>query len=170
MKLSWLAISLGTMVILSGCATGPTVDPQITASMTSHNVSPQVVSKVENAQRLDFSDILNLVQHKVPEHYIIGYIRSTQRVYNLSYARLQQLRNAGASQQLLNFLTETQGFYGAPGHLKKGKSIKGVQKDALYRDAAYQDEQPFAYNEPEVDGWYDSAYEESLSSPFSFNP
>lgn len=33
----------------------------------------------------------------------------------------------------------------------------------------YQDEQPFAYNAPEVDYWYNSAYEESLYSPFSFN-
>jgi hypothetical protein len=33
----------------------------------------------------------------------------------------------------------------------------------------YQDEQPFAYNEPAIDGFYDSGYEESLYSPFSFN-
>jgi len=33
----------------------------------------------------------------------------------------------------------------------------------------YQDEQPFAYNAPAVDYWYNSAYEESLYSPFAFD-
>ena len=33
----------------------------------------------------------------------------------------------------------------------------------------YQDEQPFAYNDPAGDGFYNSGYEESLYSPFAFN-
>lgn len=33
----------------------------------------------------------------------------------------------------------------------------------------YQDEQPFAYNDPAGDGFYNSGYEDSLYSPFSFN-
>lgn len=32
-----------------------------------------------------------------------------------------------------------------------------------------QDQQPFAYNAPEVDYWYNSGYEESLYSPFAFD-
>ena len=32
-----------------------------------------------------------------------------------------------------------------------------------------QDQQPFFYNAPLVDDWYDSAYTESCYSPFSFN-
>ncbi|MEO8205021.1 MAG: hypothetical protein ABI615_02495 [Chthoniobacterales bacterium] len=170
MKRSCLVIFLGTVAIFSGCSSGPAVDPQITASMTAHNVAPAVSNKVQNARPLDYSDILDLVQQKVPDQMIIDYLRSTQRIYNLSFARLQQLKQAGASKQVLNYLTETQGFYGVAGKPHSHSAIKGVQKDALYRDAAYQDEQPFAYNQPWVDGFYDSGYEESLSSPFSFNP
>ncbi|MEO6054855.1 MAG: hypothetical protein ABIP97_12660 [Chthoniobacterales bacterium] len=169
MKRSWLAIFLGTVVIFSGCASGPAVDPQVTAAVTSHGVSPAVTNKVENARPLDFGDILNLVQHKVPDSIIVGYLRSSRRIYNLSFARLQQLKQAGAGQSLLNYLTETQGFYGVAGKPHSHAAIKGVQKDALYRDAAYQDEQPFGYNEPWVDDWTDSGYEESMYSPFSWN-
>lgn len=169
MKLSWLAVSFCGAVLLSSCASGPSVDPQITSAVSSHNVSSGVASKVDNARPLDVADIQDLVQHKVPDQMIVSYLQSTQRVYNLTYSQLQQLRSAGASSQLLNYLSETQGFYGVAGSPHKSW-IKGVQKDALYRDAAYQDEQPFAYNEPWVDGFYDSGYEESLSSPFSFNP
>lgn len=48
--------------------------------------------------------------------------------------------------------------WGTP--LKADKSRNGKYK---------QEELPFAYNEPAVDDWYDSGYEESLYSPFSFN-
>ena len=78
------------------------------------------------------------------------------------------MKAEGATPQLLNYLSETQGFYGY-NTTASAQRIKKKQKDAYYRDSAYQNEQPFAYNQPVVDGWYDSAYEESLYSPFSMN-
>jgi hypothetical protein len=45
----------------------------------------------------------------------------------------------------------------------------GDAQRAYYNTGSYQDEQPFAYNEPVVSDFYDSSYEESLYSPFSFN-
>lgn len=44
------------------------------------------------------------------------------------------------------------------------------QPAGAYTDSqGYQDEQPFANDEPAIDGLYDSGYDESLYSPFSFN-
>ncbi len=52
-------------------------------------------------------------------------------------------------------------------------SVRDVSSSAPAGSSAnsphYQDEQPFAYKEPAVDGFYNSGYEESLYSPFSFN-
>ncbi|MCX7868457.1 MAG: hypothetical protein N2322_00760 [Terrimicrobiaceae bacterium] len=50
-----------------------------------------------------------------------------------------------------------------------GNPGPGDARRAYYNTRQYQQEQPFAYSEPWVDDFYDSSYEESLYSPFSFN-
>ncbi|GEM_PF-347853 len=153
-------------LLLAGCASGPEVDPQITAALAAREVNPTTYQKVYNGRPLSYTDIANLVQKRVPTQIIISYLQSTEKVYNLSYSQLKALRQMGASKQLLNYLTETQGFYGYNPPAAAERTSK-VQKDQYYNDSLYQDEQPFAYNEPIIDDWYDSAYEESLYSPFS---
>lgn len=136
--------------------------------MTSRNVPTSTVDKVAGGAVVDYNDILAMVQRGVPSHYIISYLQSTRKIYNFNYSQLQALKSAGATPQLLNYLTETQGFYGyAPGKAKS-RSEK-MQKDEYYNSPLYQDEAPFAYDPPLIDTWYDSAYEESLYSPFSFD-
>lgn len=161
-------LALVSIAVLAGCASGPQVDPQLTATIAARNVNSATYNKIYNGQVLDYADIQNLVVKKVPTQVIVSYLQSTQKSYDLTYSQLASLKSAGASSQLLNYLSESQGFYGyytsnSQAHAKK------VQKDEYYRDSLYQDEQPFAYNEPIVDDWYDSAYEESLYSPFSMN-
>jgi hypothetical protein len=138
----------------------------VTAAVAAGHVNQETYNKVFHAQALNENDIKALVQGKVPSHIIAGYLRSTQRVYNFTYAQLADLKSAGAKPQLLNYLTETQGFYG------NNKPLKSAQKTPKYvRDHSMleQDKQPFFYNAPMIDDWYDSAYTESCYSPFSFN-
>jgi len=160
---------VATAVSLVGCASsGPQVDPAITSAASSRGVDSGTVLKMTNARVLDYDDIENLVSKGVPAGTIVAYLNSTRKVYDFSYAQLAGLKSAGATPQLLNYLTETQGFYGNNSPRQKARLAK-MQKDQYYNSPYYQDEQPFAYNEPEVDDWYDSSYEESLYSPFSFN-
>lgn len=149
-----------------GCAGGPKVDPQITAAVAANHVNQDTYNKICNAQSLDYNDIAALVQARVPTHIIVGYLRSTQRVYNLSYAQLSTLKAEGARPHLLNYLTETQGFYGNNTPMKSGGKVPKYIRD---NSKLNQDKQPFFYNAPAVDDWYDSAYTESSYSPFSFN-
>jgi hypothetical protein len=165
---SSLLLALAALSVLAGCASGPQVDPQITADLSARGVAPATYTKVYNARPLDYDDIRNLVVKKVPTQVIIGYLQSTEKVYDFTYGQLHSLRAAGATPQLLNYLSETQGFYGYNPPAAAARTKK-VQKDAYYNDRYYQDEQPFAYNEPIIDDWYDSAYEESLYSPFSMD-
>jgi hypothetical protein len=160
------AMSLLLLFVLSGCANGPTVDPQVTAALSAHHVPQATYDKINRGQHLDYNDIVNLVQKKVPTQIIVGYLRSTECIYNFSYAQLHHLRGMGATPQLLNYLSETQGFYGSSKPLSHGFKIPRYMKT---NSMLYQDQQPFFYNEPIVDDWYDSAYEESCYSPFSFN-
>ncbi len=160
--------ALAVASVLAGCASGPQVDPQVTAAVSSRDVNSETYNKIYNARPLDYTDIENLVVKKVPTQVIIGYLQSTEKVYNLSYSQLKSLRAQGATPQLLNYLTESQGFYGynPPAAMERTKQ---AQKSRYYNSPSDQVETPFDYNEPVIDDWYDSAYEESLYSPFSMD-
>ena len=157
--------ALGILFLCSGCANGPQVDPQITAAVAAANVNKLTYDKIYNARTLDYGDIRNLVSAHVPSHVIVDYLRSTQKVYNFTYAQLAGLKAAGAKPHVLNYLTETQGFYGNNVQAKTGKE----PGDVKYNTKLNQDQQPFYYNAPLIDDWYDSAYTESCYSPFSFD-
>jgi hypothetical protein len=80
---------------------------------------------------------------------------------------MSSLKAAGADAQLLSFLSNTQGFYGRRPASQNGPAMHPAGE--VTNSRGYQNEQPFAYNEPAIDGFYNSGYEESLYSPFSFN-
>ena len=164
---AFVAVPLLFIALLTGgCASGPKVDPQITAAVAASHVNQGTYNKVFNGQPLDYADITALVQGHVASHIIVGYLRSTQRVYDFSYAQLADLKAEGAKPHLLNYLPETLGFYGNNSPVKAGgKTPKYVRDNSKLN----QDKQPFFYNAPAVDDWYDSAYTESSYSPFSFN-
>jgi len=154
-------------LFFGGCASQQ-VNPAVVQSVSSSGVAPSVTSKIKDGQALDYQDISELVSKRVPTHVITGYLESTQKVYNFSSAQLSALSAQGASPQLVNYLQESQGFYGRTTPQQTART-NNQQKAAYYNSPRYQDEQPFAYNQPIVDGFYDSGYEESLYSPFSFN-
>jgi hypothetical protein len=160
---------LAALLCLGACAsTTPQVDPTITSAVSSRGVNSGTYAKMSQGQVLDVTDIQNLVSKGVPTNIIVPYLESTRKVYNLSPGQLQTLKSSGASSQLLAYLDESQGFYGQTSPAYQARTSK-KQKDAYYNSPYYQDEQPFAYNPPIIDDWYDSGYEESLYSPFSYN-
>jgi hypothetical protein len=163
-----LTVCAALVVLIAGCASGPEVDPQLTAALAARNVNKDTYNKIYNGRVLDYVDIVNLVRADVPTHIIVSYLQSTEKAYNFTYSQLRTLRQAGAAPQLLNYLSETHGFYA---HVppQQAARVAKQQQDAYYNDPAAQAEAPFGYNPPLVDTWFDSGYEESLYSPFSFN-
>ena len=152
---------------LSACSSTSQVNPAVLSAATSRGVSASTTSKMSAGAKLDFSDIRNLVASGVPDDKIIGYLNSTRQVCNFSSGEISNLKSAGADAQLIGFLSNTRGFYG---HSPVPQSSSGPRSPGERTNSRlYQDEQPFAYNEPAVDGFYNSGYEESLYSPFSFN-
>lgn len=169
MRLSTFLLLPMLSLFLSACSSsGPQVNPAVLSAATSRDVPTSTTSKMAAAQNLGFSDIRNLVSKGVPDSSVIAYLNSTQQVCRFSADQLADLKSAGADSQLLAFLGETQGFYGSRSAAQPGEAAKRPSGQYL-NTPQYQDEQPFAYNQPAVDGFYDSAYEESLYSPFSFN-
>jgi hypothetical protein len=162
-RLSLMAIPV---LWLSACASAPQVNPAVAAALSSRGVDQGTYAKVTQGSVLDYNDILNLLEKKVPANIIIGYLQSTRKAYNFSYSQLEGLKAAGATPQLLNYLTETQGFYGVTSP-KQTARLTGEQKRAYFDTPGYQAQGPFST--PLVDELADPAFEESLYSPFSFN-
>jgi len=159
---------LAALLCLGACASTQQVDPTITSAVSSRGVNQGTYIKMTQGQVLDTTDIQNLVSKGVPTNIIVPYLESTRKVYSLNASQMQSLKSAGASSQLLAYLDESQGFYGQTSPAYQARTSK-KQKDAYYNTPSYQNEQPFAYNEPVIDDWYNSSYEESLYSPFSYN-
>jgi hypothetical protein len=162
-RLSLMAVPL---LWLSACASTPQVNPAVAAALSSRGVEQGTYAKVTQGSVLDYNDILNLLEKDVPTNVIIGYLQSTRKAYNFSYSQLDGLKAAGATTQLLNYLTETQGFYGVT-TAKQTARLTGEQKRAYFDSPGYQSQGPFST--PLIDELADPAYEESLYSPFSFN-
>ena len=152
---------------LSACSSTSQVNPAVLSAATSRGVAASTTSKMSAGEKLDFSDIRNLVASNVPDDKIIAYLNSTRQVCNFSANEMSALKSAGANAQLLAFLSNTSGFYGRSPAPHNGSAVRSPGQYTNSR--LYQDEQPFAYNEPAIDGFYNSGYEESLYSPFSFN-
>jgi len=151
---------------LSACASTPQVNPAVAAALSSRGVDQGTYAKVTQGSVLDYNDMLNLLEKNVPTNVIIGYLQSTRKAYNFSYSQLEGLKAAGATAQLLNYLTETQGFYGVTTPRQTAR-LEGEQKRAYFDSPGYQSQGPFST--PLIDELADPAYEESLYSPFSFD-
>lgn len=155
------------LVFFMGCAGSSQVNPDITRALTASGVSGPTYAKVSAGEKLGYGDILTMVRAGVPTHIIESYLQSTEAVYRLTPNQFTALEQAGASPQLVNYLQDSGGFYNPP--QTASVSPTGNLTPSQRNSPLAQDEQPFAYNAPEVDYWYNSAYEESLYSPFSFN-
>lgn len=152
---------------LSACSSTSQVNPAVLSAATTRGVHASTTSKMSAGAKLDFSDIRNLTASNVPSDKIIAYLNSTRQVCNFSASEMSALKSAGADAQLLGFLSDTRGFYGRSPAPQNGSGPRSPGERNNSR--LYQDEQPFANNEPAIDGFYNSGYEESLYSPFSFN-
>ncbi|MFZ9919691.1 MAG: hypothetical protein ACO3GO_07300 [Terrimicrobiaceae bacterium] len=170
MKLQNFALLVPGVIalLLASCSSGPQVNSAVLSAATSRGVAQSTEQKMSNARPLDLDDLENLVSKGVPSQTIIAYLTSIRQTFRFSAGELADLQSDGADQQLLAYLRETGGFYNSrspapsPGHPQEPAG-------QYTNSRGYQDEQPFAYNEPAIDGFYDSSYEESLYSPFSFN-
>jgi hypothetical protein len=163
-----LALPAAVAVFLIGCSSGPQINSSVLSAATSRGVAQSTSEKMSAARPLDFGDLENLVSKGVPSSTIIAYLNSVRETSSYSTAQLDALQQAGADAELIGFLRES-GQFGLRSQASTASRASRAPAGQYTNSRGYQDEQPFAYNEPMIDGFYDSGYEESLYSPFSFN-
>jgi hypothetical protein len=94
-------------------------------------------------------------------------MQSTRKAYNLSNADLATLRAAGTPAPVITYMRRSYDFY--------GKGPNAVDQSHPYFSAENYNRYggnvnaPFAYAPPQADTFFNSAYEDNLYSPFSFD-
>ena len=74
--------------------------------------APQTYVRVYQGQPLSVGDVKALAAEGVGDSVIISQIRNSRTVYHLSAADIIDLRNAGVSNQVIDYMINTPGTYG----------------------------------------------------------
>lgn len=157
------SVLLLALLALAGCATiDPVqVDPKILNAFSSRGVSEATLLKVRNGLPLTVGQVAEASQKGVPGPGLVSYLQSTRKAYNLSNSDIANLRAAGTPAPVIDYMRRSYGYY-----TKGPKAVN--QNHPYFNDERYQLEAPFAYEPPIADTFFNSAYEDDLYSPFSY--
>ena len=95
----------GAAGAIAGGVIGHSMDQQERARLQAQ--APQTYQRVEQGQPLTVADVKALARASVGDDIIISQIRSTRTVYHLSAAEIIELRDAGVSQRVIQFMIGT---------------------------------------------------------------
>ncbi len=99
--------------ILIGGAVGAVGGALIGAALDSsdrdtlRHESPRTMDKIDRGEQLSMQDIKKMSQAGITDDKIIGAIHSTGSVYHLSTSDVQELRNNGVSQRVVDHMLQT---------------------------------------------------------------
>lgn len=152
---------------LAGCATNSQVDPKILSEFSKPGVPETTALKVRDGMPLSVADVAASAKAGVPGPGLVSYMESTRKAYNLSNADLSSLRAAGTPAPVINYMKRSEGYYTTGANATdQSHPYFATENYDRYGGAI---KAPFAYAPPQVDTFFDSGYEESLYSPFSFD-
>ena len=114
--------------------------------MAAAGVDSRTYAKIHAGRVLSYSDILGLVEDKIPDAAIVSYLKSTHAPYRLSDAQLGKLGDAGAGSGLVNYLGKSVGYYEATKRAQTGGDK--WDKHPYFNDPYYGGPAPFSYGFP----------------------
>jgi hypothetical protein len=114
MKLSRLLALLVVPLVLAAC--GPTAQQQADyVAVQRSGVSDAVYDKMVHGDALSLADIENLSRSHVNDGIILRYIRDQGTIYTLNSADVTNLRRAGVSQSVVDYMLQSsRDFYDYP--------------------------------------------------------
>ena len=69
--------------------------------------SPQTMKKIDSKEQLSLKDIEKMSNARISDDKIIGAIQSTGSTYNLSSGDIAELKGAGVSQRVIDYMLQT---------------------------------------------------------------
>ena len=155
------------LLALAGCATTSQVDPKILGEFSKPGIPQETALKVREGLPLSVTDVAASSKAGVPGPGLVSYMQSTRKAYNLSNADLAKLRAAGTPAPVITYMRRSYEFYGkGPNAVDQSHPYFAAENYNRYGGAI---KAPFAYAPPQIDTFFNSGYEESLYSPFSFD-
>lgn len=107
------AISHNASGALIGGAAGAVGGAIIGASLESSDrdslqqQSPRTLNKIDNKEQLSVDDIKKMSKAGLSDNVIISQIQATNSVFYLSTADIIDLKNAGVSQRIIDYMIQT---------------------------------------------------------------
>jgi osmotically inducible lipoprotein OsmB len=74
---------------------------------TLQRESPRTMNKIDRGEQLSMKDIERMSQAGITDDKIVGAIHSTGSVYHLSSSDVQELKDNGVSQRVIDFMLQT---------------------------------------------------------------
>jgi len=101
---------VGALFLLTGCVTSY-VSVDYAQLVTAYGVDGHVVEKLRTHQPLELEDIRHLSDQVVPDSLTLGYLRQERTIYHLNSEHVQNLREAGVSKEVIDYLLATPAAY-----------------------------------------------------------
>lgn len=133
------------VVAFSGCASA--AQQRAAQEATRLGTPADLVRKMERGDRLALTDLEALARQQVPDETVLVYLRQTGARYALTTAQIDQMRVAGVSVRVIDYLLSTpvrvawryRGYYGRPVKIRgygawgRGFSTHGLGHSPLHR-------------------------------------
>lgn len=99
------AIIGGAIGAVGGTLIGHALDEQDRKSMQKQ--SPQTLKRIDNGEPLSIDDVKEMTKAGIHDDVIISQIESTQSVYHLTPEEIIDLKQAGVSERVIDFMVQT---------------------------------------------------------------
>ena len=103
----------GAAGLLTGAIIGNALDQQHREMLAAQ--SPETLQRIEQGQPLGLADVKALAKAGVSDEVIISQIRNSRTAYHLSTAEIIDLKDAGVSEKVIDFMINTpNGVHASP--------------------------------------------------------
>jgi outer membrane lipoprotein SlyB len=102
----------GALGALTGGIIGRSIDEA--QRETLQEQSPQTLRRIDQGQPLGLADIKALAKAGVSDEVIISQVRNAHVVYRLTTAEIIDLKDAGVSEKVIDFMINTPSLYPPP--------------------------------------------------------
>ncbi len=101
----------GVLGAIAGGAIGHGMDSQ---QRDLERQRVQSIPRIEQGQPLGIADIKAMAKAGISDEVMISHIRNSRTVYRLTTAEIIDLKDAGVSQKVIDFMINTQSLYPPP--------------------------------------------------------
>jgi len=95
----------GAAGVIAGGLVGAALDEQDRKAMEQN--SPHTLNKIDRGEQLNVQDVINMSRNGLSDSVIINQIKATKSVFYLTSDQIIEMRNAGVSEKVINYMIDT---------------------------------------------------------------